>query len=270
MDIHGIGYDDVTPELRSHGKVGELGGGYGMGARALKDYAEKMDIELTDVECKKIITAYREKNPHIKALWYSLNEAMINALQGNTLAPWSVEVGPPGERFIVKFTAIPETDVINNVMTGTQMLEMSLWSGGVQKFWRVWRGCYVVQGQWGSEVIYHKSPISPNHSRLWADHSVDEETGERYSNKLYGGKLTGVLVQSFAREMFFKMLRSIDDQLPDDNYLIGQFHDEAVIDVRMSDLNEVKPLVAGIMSSSIGFPQLPVDCEVKQAYRYTK
>ena len=154
-------------------------------------------------------------------------------------------------------------------MAGTKMLEMSVWRGNTKLFWRVWRGCYITQGKYGSEVVYHKSPISPNPMRLWVDHTVDEETKVKYTNKLYGGKLTGVLVQSFARELFFEQLREIDENLPAGSFMVGQFHDEVVIDVSSLRLEEVERMVDYVMSHS-AFEELPVACEVKRAYRYTK
>ncbi len=269
IDIFAKAYDEITKTQRSSGKVGELGGGYGMGGKALKDFAEKMGIELTLDECYAIITAYRGKNLRIKQLWYDLNDAMLAALQGGFLDKHSVKVGPPTEDFHVDFNTSPEGKPIERIMAGTKMLEMSFWNGDVKLFWRVWRGCYVTMGQYGPEVVYHKSPISPNHSRLWADHTVDEETQARYTNKLYGGKLTGVLVQSFARELFFNHLKEIDQHLENGEYMVGQFHDEAVIDTSMSQLEDTEKMVAYVMSNS-PFPLLPVGCDVKHAYRYTK
>ena len=269
MDIFSKEYDEITKPQRNNGKVGELGGGYGMGGRALKDFAEKMGIELTLDECYAIITTYREKNLRIKALWYALNEAMISALQERVDQFTELPIGPPTSDYTVRFTTSPEGDPIEHVMAGTKMLEMSVWRGNTKLFWRVWRGCYITQGKYGSEVVYHKSPISPNPMRLWVDHTVDEETKVKYTNKLYGGKLTGVLVQSFARELFFEQLREIDENLPAGSFMVGQFHDEVVIDVSSLRLEEVERMVDYVMSHS-AFEELPVACEVKRAYRYTK
>ena len=269
VDIFAKTYDEITKTQRASGKVGELGGGYGMGGKALKDFAEKMGIELTLDECYAIITAYRGKNLRIKQLWYDLNNAMLAALQGGFTNDHSVKVGPPSMDYHVDFSTLPEGEPIERIMAGTKMLEMSFWNGNVKLFWRVWRGCYVTTGQYGPEVVYHKSPISPNHSKLWSDHTVDEETQARYTNKLYGGKLTGVLVQSFARELFFNHLKEIDQHLENGEYMVGQFHDEVVIDTSMSQLEDTERMVAHVMSNS-PFPLLPVGCDVKHAYRYTK
>lgn len=269
MDIFSKEYEQITKPQRNNGKVGELGGGYGMGGQALKDFAEKMGIELTLDECYAIITTYRAKNTKIKGLWYALNEAMIAALQGGYATYHSIQIGPPTSDYSVRFTTSPEGDPIEKIMAGTKMLEMAVYRGQTKLFWRVWRGCYITQGKYGAEVIYHKSPISPNHGRLWADHTVDEETKVKYTNKLYGGKLTGVLVQSFARELFFEMLKEIEANLPAGSFMVGQFHDEVVIDVSSLQLAEVEKTVGYIMSHS-SFEYLPVACEVKHAYRYTK
>lgn len=268
MDIFKLSYAQIQKPQRNQGKVGELGGGYGMGGQALKDFADKMGIEITLDESYSIITAYREKNLRIKALWFALNEAMIKALKGIS-NDCRVHVGPPQLAYTVRFEAESEQQELECVMTGTQRLTMSLWNEGDLIFERVWRGAYITQGMFGDEVIYHRSPKTPSHNRLWVDHSVGEDTDEKYMNKLYGGKLTGVLVQSFARELFFSMVYEIANMLPATCLLLGQFHDEVVIDVPVEIAGLVGDLVHDVMSKS-PYPELPVDCEVKQAYRYIK
>lgn len=259
-------YAEVTKGRRQQGKVGELGGGYGMGAKALKDFADKMWIELSLDQAQNIVAAYRTKNPNIKQLWFNLNKAAISSIQG---VPSKVHVGPPSKNYHVLFDAQPERQEMNNA-TGTKILTMSLFkSDGTKIFTRMWRGAYLTRSKFGDEVVYHKSPSAPNMNKLWTDYVIDPDTKRRIYNKLYGGKLTGVLVQSMARELFFKMVSDIAIQLPPNCLMVGQFHDEVVLDVPLDMTDYIERRVVEIMSSS-SYPMLPIGCEVKHAYRYIK
>lgn len=259
-------YAEVTKGQRQQGKVGELGGGYGMGAKALKDFADKMGIELSLDQAQNIVAAYRTKNPSIKQLWFNLNNAAISAIQG---VPTKVRVGPPSRKYHVLFDAQPECQEMNNA-AGTKILTMSLYEpDGTRIFTRAWRGAYLSRSKFGTEVVYHKSPSAPNMNKLWTDYVIDPDTKRRIYNKLYGGKLTGVLVQSMARELFFKMVSDIAIQLPSNCLMVGQFHDEVVLDVPLDMTDYIERRVESIMSSS-SYPALPIGCEVKHAYRYIK
>src|SRR5690606_26526640 len=96
--------------------------------------------------------------------------------------------------------------------------------------------------------------------------------------KLYGGKLAGILTQSFCRELFFAAALVLEKHLGSvpNAQLIGQFHDELVVewwpssDPRGLDLSDVVQLMWGSMSHSTIVPGFPLSAEVNFARRYIK
>ena len=278
MDLFYVGYDQISPEQRSDGKVGELGGGYGMGGPALQSYAEKMGVDRTEEQCVQIIGTYRKKNQKIVNLWYMLNDAVIHALRDTQrIDVRTLSLGVPEGSCEVTFTARPETPQLDAVMAGTQQLRMDVKifdDGGVRvhEFFRIWRGAYLSQGKFGTEVTYHRTPVSPSKHKLWVDHSIDSDTQEKYTNKLYGGRLTGILIQSIAREIFFFMLKEINMNMPGLK-MVGQFHDEVVIEVRAPSHSQAvmgaQIRLEDLMSTSPS-SELPISSSASSDYRYIK
>lgn len=83
-----INIDDVTPEQRSVGKVGELALGYqgSVGAMAKMDYKNEIDPD----EYKGIVDLWRATSPKIVQLWYDIDRAAIQA------------VNNPGSRMVLR------------------------------------------------------------------------------------------------------------------------------------------------------------------------
>lgn len=277
VDLFYVDYDQISPEQRSDGKVGELGGGYGMGGIALQSYAEKMGVDRTEEQCVQIIGTYRKKNQKIVNLWYQLNDAMIHALRDTQgLDIRTLSLGVPDGSCMVTFTARPETSQLDAVMTGTQLLRMDVEIYNdegvrVHQFFRIWRGAYLSRGKFGTEVTYHRTPVSPSKHKLWVDHSIDSDTQKKYPNKLYGGRLTGILIQSIAREIFFSMLKEINKHMR--VKMVGQFHDEVVIEVPASSYSQAamdaETMLVDLMSTSPS-SELPISSSAGSNYRYIK
>lgn len=128
------------------------------------------------------------------------------------------------------------------------------------------------QGKFGTEVTYHRTPVSPSKHKLWVDHSIDSDTQEKYTNKLYGGRLTGILIQSIAREIFFSMLKEINKHLQGIK-MVGQFHDEVVIEVPAYVYSQAaidaEIRLVDLMSDSPS-SELPIGSSASSDYRYIK
>ena len=96
-------------------------------------------------------------------------------------------------------------------------------------------------------------------------------------NTIYGGKLTGILTQSLCREMFFDSVEILHQALLEEGVtnarIIGQFHDEIVVDwwpeKNGHSLEAVKDIMNGAMSYTV-LPGFPLVSEIKSAYRYIK
>lgn len=62
---------------RNLGKVGVLGGGYGMGANKCRTYAVGYGVDLSQAEAEHLIDTYRRENPHIVRFWSDIERAFV-------------------------------------------------------------------------------------------------------------------------------------------------------------------------------------------------
>lgn len=255
---------EVDKAQRTTGKVGELSCGYGAGPVAVKDFAAKMHVELTESEAGKLVRDWREANPRTVDLWDRLGaglfEAVERGLNTTVYCAHNVDV-----RFVQAQTPASLIDQAPNV----QSIRMELWKGGRKVMARVFHGCYLA----GRDIRYYK-PSSLKGGRPWKPKYTDPKTKRQVYYKLYGGKITGILVQSMCREIFFEALTYIEARLTGcpNATLIGQFHDEVVVDWVPGDwsMAKVMALMEEEMTESLTFPELPMGVEVKHDYRYTK
>ncbi len=80
-----VHYDDVTSKQRTYAKPCILGLGFGGGAAALQRVATGYGIELSDRAAENDKRFYRETFPMIPELWYKVNDAMIKAVERETI-----------------------------------------------------------------------------------------------------------------------------------------------------------------------------------------
>ena len=142
---------------------------------------------------------------------------------------------------------------------------------------RVFQGCYAR----GRQICYYK-PSERKGGDLWIQSYWDPKTKQTRFYDIYGGKLAGILTQSFCRELFFQSLWKLESQLKGvpNVRVIGQFHDEIVMDWRPRKTGGASTEVSltgatGIMNSAMTtvdtiFSRFPLDAEIKHDYRYIK
>ena len=82
---------EIVKSERFVGKTTILGCGYGMGAAKFQAQLKAYGVELSEEECKRIVSVYRQTYPHIPALWAQANTA-LKAIMRNVTAP----IGRPG------------------------------------------------------------------------------------------------------------------------------------------------------------------------------
>jgi len=82
--IYQVGYDEITKEQRTRGKVAVLGLGYGMGADLYHINATRMGVDITKAQAKNDVALYRGVNKKITDHWYGLHTAMFNAIKYQT------------------------------------------------------------------------------------------------------------------------------------------------------------------------------------------
>lgn len=87
-------YDEITKGERFICKPGALGSGYRLGPGFLYEdkngdvvksglwgYAENMGVKLTQEECQRSTTVYRELSPEIVDLWYELDRVVLDVIR---------------------------------------------------------------------------------------------------------------------------------------------------------------------------------------------
>ena len=84
--IYNVAVGDVTDDQRFVGKTTILGAGYGMGAVKFRAQLKAMGVDMSDVECQRIIRVYREAYPMIPELW-AAGQKSIAAMIGQSTSP---------------------------------------------------------------------------------------------------------------------------------------------------------------------------------------
>jgi DNA polymerase len=255
----------VTKEQRTTGKVGELSCGYGAGPVAVKDFAAKMHVDLTEGEASKLVADWRDANPNTVQFWYALGDALYKTVETGQMH----SVPAAGSHMAIKFLKADTPASLVDQVPGVQSIQMNVWMRGRKIMSRVFHGCYLR----GRNIGYYK-PSSLKGGRPWKATYVDPKTKRSKYYELYGGKIAGILTQSLCREIFFEALEDLHSILRqwDNATIIGQFHDEVVVDWvpgRVS-MRAVEAAMQTTMSSSNTHPALPMGVEVKHDYRYTK
>jgi hypothetical protein len=264
----GVAYDQVTKDQRTFGKVGELGCGYQAGGGAVRDFAAGMGVDLTEEDAAKIVFDWRDANPKIVKFWERLNNMLLGVVVG-------------GNNYDAMPVGVGYTVVLQTVNTPTSLLDQHPRARSVMLkvedlqgrsfLQRVFHGCY----QRGRNVGYYK-PSDRKTGALWKNHYTDQKTKQVRFYELYGGKLAGILTQSFCRELFFLVLREVHgwSKAHGNLTLIGQFHDEIIVDwvpaIASVQLDEAVSNLTSLMSDPGPVVSFPLAAEVHSAYRYIK
>lgn len=277
QQMFGISYDQITKDQRASGKVGELSCGYGAGGGAVERFASKMGIDMSLEESSELVANWRDVNPEIVEMWRKLDEAMHRAIEDPTIgARYTVQLG---HGIIVTFTTELDPTSLRTQRSGTKTLVIQMTHANSSFFMeRLFRGVHLQ----GRDVCYMK-PSELKGGKLWLERW--SKNGQSGPYKIYGGKLTGILTQSFCRELFFN---AINDTYRNFSHvknvrIIGQFHDEIVLEwwppgptdtvageERFITLRQAEDWLTDVMTGTGFFPDFPLVAEVNSAPRYIK
>lgn len=263
-EIYATPYDDITKVQRTTGKVGELSCGYGAGGGAVESFAQGMGVDMTEGEANQLVSNWRVVNPEIVQLWEILDNALASVMEGSMVRGSVLSNG-----YILEIRQGDTPFSLKEQHPAARTLEMVLRDKKHNVFVRrFFHGCYMR----GRNVCYYK-PSQLKGGPLWSDKFTDPKTKQQKYYSIYGGKLTGILTQSFCREMFFDSLRAVNTWCKGkpNVSVIGQFHDEIVLDWVPGDreLWATKSALNTMMSTTrhSGFP---LAADIKHDYRYTK
>lgn len=262
--IFSCAYEDVTDAQRTPGKVGELSCGYGAAAAAVAAFAKNMGITMSEAEAASLVADWRKNNPRIKGLWDNLNAALHAALVSDSIE--RVIVGD----FMIKIYSIETPASLQAQHPGARTLLVQFKYKGLLVFDRVIQGAYLR----GRDICYYK-PDETQSGPAWKSWYINPKTKQREFYRIYGGKLTGILIQSMCRELFFHTLRRTEQHFAGTGVeLIGQFHDEIVLhwdpDKATIPVHEAEAKLTWAMTHYPLMPEFPLAAEVKSARRYVK
>lgn len=264
--IGGLTYDEVPKShpLRQTGKVGELACGYGAGAGAVASFAQGMGVEMTETEAGSLVTDWRSINPKVVKMWNDLNIALHDAVKGGRTT-FKLANG-----IAVRITPISTPESLQQIHPGARSLKAVMYVHNKLFLSRVFRGCYLR----GRDIIFHKASSKVN-GPLWTDTYVNPKTKLLTYHKVYGGKLTGILIQSMCRQVFFNSLELLSKALDGTcTPIVGQFHDEIVVDwnPQRSHLNlqQLIKIMHECMSDPGPLKGFPLEADIKHAHRYIK
>lgn len=263
-DQFNVGYDQVTKDQRTFGKVGELSCGYQAAGGAVQSFAAGMGVTLTEAEAATVVSDWRRINPEVVNLWAKLDEALHAGL--NSFGGWSM---PVGWGFTVHVLRAETPASLEKIHPGAQSLLIVVRDDRGGEFMRrIFHGVY----ERGRSLCYYK-PTEKKSGPVWVNHFKDPKTKQVRFYNIYGGKLAGILTQSLCRQMFFQSLTKVDDWVSrtPNVQLIGQFHDEIVLDWQPGDTSLAQAKV--MLESNMSVTRLrgfPLAADIKDAYRYIK
>lgn len=219
VEKHGI-----NGHLRQKGKIAELALGYQGSVGALISMGAP-DMGLTEEELPEIVSAWREANPRIKDLWYSIEQAAVDTVAN------------------VRCNAVRglifnyEYDPVNNLSFMTVTLP------SLRKLY--YPSPAIAENAFGRPAVHYMG--QNGNSKKWETLST------------YGGKLTENIVQAIARDCLAVTLERLDNA----GYrTVMHIHDEAVVDcpAENADLEAVCsimrqpiPWAEGLLLNADGF-----------------
>jgi DNA polymerase len=285
QSIYDVAYEDVTKAQRQTGKIGELSCGYGAGPVAVSRFAQGYGVDMDEAEALQLVRDWRAANPEVVELWDT-----IDVLLHKTIDTRSKQAARLANTLQLIFKPITTPASLLKQHPGAQSLVMELWStqtahNAFPILQRVFHGCYTR----GRNICIYK-PSERKTGDMWTSHFVDPKTKKVRFYDIYGGKLAGILTQSMCREMFFYALRRLDQDMRGvaNAKIVGQFHDEIVVDwvppqagvdfpqedpieYYGLDYNTTLALVQSAMTEvSEQFKGFPLEADIKSGFRYIK
>ena len=139
--IYGKPVEEITKDERFVGKTTILGAGYGMGAQKFMAQLKNFGVELSEKECKRIISVYRDTYGWIPNLWKSADRA-LTSMMGNKTS----KLGRPGvlsvdgkqgiklpNDFYIQYPNLREEnkEVVYDIKRGVRLLPNKIYGGKV-------------------------------------------------------------------------------------------------------------------------------------------
>ncbi len=174
--------------LRQKGKIAELALGYGGSVGALKSM--DTDHKLKEEELRPLVTAWRNANPNIVRFWWTVDEAVKNAIRKRE--PQTVR--------------IPDNDAQITIKSTGGMLFITLPSGRRLAYVRP----RIEENQYdGESVTYMGTDITKKWTRI----------------ESYGPKFVENIIQAISRDILADAMKRMSNYK-----IVGHIHDEVIIE----------------------------------------
>ena len=232
--LYRVPYEEVTKEQRQVSKSAVLGCMFGQGAKGLVEYAKGMGVKLTEGQSKNAVDNYRASYPKVKALWYTCEDAAIQAVQTPGVA------FKANDRVVMKFDK--------------GALWMRLPSGRLICWQRPMLES--VMTPWGAEKL------------AVTVHGLNTFTRKWTRNVLIGSSIFQSAVQGTARDFLAMAMLSLEDK----GYSVcNSIHDEVLLLVDESKQDVALDEVIKIMTTTPKWaPDFPLAAEGWVGTRYRK
>ena len=158
---------------------------------------------------------------------------------------------------------------LQDMHPGAQSICIIVRINGVVQMRRIIHGVY----RRGKDFCYYKPNDNKTSAEPWKTTFINPKTGQREYYKIYGGKLAGILTQSFCREIFFGSMFKLQSTLgyyERPALMVGQFHDEIVVETESTSAETVLRFMQNCMSEDSQLHGFPLAAEIKYARRYIK
>lgn len=211
--------------LRAKGKVAELALGYQGSTGALINMGA-LDMGLTEEELPEIVDRWRNANPHIRALWWEMDNAATQVIE---------QGGAARVKCLVLAREYDPTQGVN-------CLTITLPSG---------RKLYYINPQLGTNRFGGSSITYMG---------MDQSTKKWKRIETYGGKLVENSVQAIARDALAEAIERLEAAgFP----IVFHVHDEVVIDIKpFADDKTMLKTVTDIMTQPLPWaPDLPLGAD---------
>ncbi len=228
--------DDVTPEQRFVGKVGELALGYQGGSAAFQRMANLYGVDVPHDKAEEIKHRWRAANPKTVELWKSMEQAAIAVVKN------------PDKRYRYR------AGRLTFYMRGEEHLAMRLPSG--------------------RDLIYPFAEVKPEPGPFGMKETLSFYGQDTYTRQwgrtsTYGGKLTENATQAVARDVQAEAMGRCEvGGFP----VVMHVHDEIVTEIctGSGDKHPEKRLVSIMTQSPNWAEELPIAAEGWSGQRYRK
>ena len=234
----------IDKHERMAGKIATLALGYGGGVGALQRFAAAYGVRWTDAEAQVIVDSWRASRPKTLALWRSVNDAFVRAVNEDKCFVVCV-----GETSLVR--------IRRTTLAGRRVVMMELPSG--------------------RRIVYWNPTIDPESGEIAvetygsANSDIPAQAKNAGMTRVYDGLLVENLTQAVAFDLLLGALLEIHERYTGRCQVVMHIHDELVAECAEQDAEFVQQAVRTAMERAPEWGRgLHLNAEPEIMKRYKK